>query len=347
MIPKDILDKLDDVIARRTMKLTNNRDMYMGENLLLTAYCGHPEFDPWQIAEVLNTSIGTKAYTGRGVIQTLNKMNLKAGDRKRLIETALHMGEVGFHCFNGDKHAFKQFREYVVTPNKHPEQMRCILMALFGNHPQLQELAHAQDILYLGRAYAKYCLLDLIDGAEDLYHPWDRDIPSAEDFEQQFARKEAQLRRTNEMLEELQKEFEIRIQESKTQERANFFSTLNSEKYGFILDGLFATKTGLEELKKRHYALPLEINGLTILIRKLIQFVKDSGINPVLRIGEIMTVTSQDIENYHYLGSPFEDDRVVKKVQVIAPGWYLKDRDIQVSRPTIKEIKEEEVHESR
>ncbi|MDR2797908.1 MAG: hypothetical protein LBB80_06160 [Treponema sp.] len=341
MIPKDILDKLDEVIARRTGKITYDKERYMADNVLLTTYCLHPEFEPWQIAELMNTSIGTEEYTSRRVIQKLRKMNLKVVERKQIVQTALQMGEVGFNCFKGDSHAFKQFREYLATPNRHPNQMQCILMALFGNHPQLQELAHAKEILYLGRAYAAYCLLDLIDIAEDLYRARKKDLANAESFEQQLARKEAQLRRTQEMLEELQSELESQIQESKTQEIVNFFSALNSEKYGFILDGLFATKAGLEELKKRRYELPVEINGLTILIRKLIQFVKDSDINPLLRVGTVMTVKSQDIENYSYRGSPFEGDGAVKKVEVISPGWYFKDKDIPVSRPTIKEIKEE------
>jgi hypothetical protein len=341
MIPKDILEKLDDVIARRAGMITHVKDMYTEENVLLTAYCLHPEFEPWQIALFMNARLGTEEYTGRRVIQKLRQMSLKADERKQLVQTALQMGEVGFNCLKGDSYAFKQFREYAAVPNKHPNQMRCILMALFGNHPLLQELSHAKEILYLGRAYAKYCLLDMIDGAEDLYRERERNIHNAESFEQQLARKEAQLQRTKEMLEELQSEFEIQIQENKTQEMVNFFSVLNSEKYGFILDGLLAAKTGLEELKKRHYELPVEINGLTILIRKLIQFVKDSGINPVLRVGTVMMVRSQDIENYSYRGSPFGDDRAAKKVEVISPGWSFKDKDILVSRSTIKEIKEE------
>ncbi|MDR1986307.1 MAG: hypothetical protein LBP88_04960 [Treponema sp.] len=344
MIPKEILEKLDEVIVRRTGRIAHVKDMYTEENVLLTAYCQRPEFEPWQIAELMNTAMGTEEYTSHRVIQKLRQMSLKSADRKQLVQTALHMSEVGFNCFNGDRYAFKQFREYGAAPNKNPNQMRCILMALFGNYPELQDLPHAKELLHLGRAYAKYCLLDMIDSAEDLYRARERDLHNAESFEQELVRKEAQLRRTQEMLEELQGEFEIQIQESKTQEMVNFFSALNSEKYGFILDGLFAAKAGLEELKRRRYELPVEINGLTILIRKLIQFVKDSGINPVLRVGTVMTVKSQDIENYSYRGSPFGDG-AVKKVEVIAPGWYFKDKNIPVSRATIKEIKKREFDE--
>ncbi|MDR3114674.1 MAG: hypothetical protein LBU25_04050 [Treponema sp.] len=341
MIPKDILEKLDEVIARRMKRMTGDRNRCVAENELFTAYCLHPEFEPGQIAELLNARIGTTAYTGRKVIYLLRHLHLPAAARKQLVQTALQMGEVGFKCFKGDKQGFMQFREYEGTPNKHPHQMRCILMALFGTHPQLQELSHAKEIRYLGRSYAAYCLLDMIDGAEDVYRAREKDIHHAESLEQQLARKEAQLRRTEEMLEELQRDMESHITESNTQEKANFFSALNSEKYGFILDGLFATKAGMEDLKRRHYQLPVEINGLTILIRKLIQFVKDSGVNPALRVGTVMTVKSRDIENYSYRGSPFDDNNEVKKVEVIAPGWYFKDKDMLVSRPTIKEIQEE------
>ncbi|MDR1301129.1 MAG: hypothetical protein LBK43_01485 [Treponema sp.] len=341
MIPKDILEELDNVIVKHTRRIAHNRDIYLVENTLLTEYCLHPECDPWQIAALLNTQSGTEEYNGHKIIHKLRNMNLNISERKQIIQTALQMGEVGFNCLNGDMPSFKQFRDYTAAPNIHPNEMRCVLMALFVNHPVLQKLEHAKGIFHLSRSYAKNCLLDIIYNAEDIYRAHERDVPSSERFEQQLARKEEQLRRTNEILEELQNEFEIQIQESKTQEIANFFSSLNSEKYGFILDGLFATKAGLDELKKRRYELPVEINGLTILIRKLVQFVKDSGINPVLRIGTIMTVKSKDIENYTYRGSPFKDDQEVKKVEVISPGWQFKDKDRQLSRPTIKEIKEE------
>jgi hypothetical protein len=113
---------------------------------------------------------------------------------------------------------------------------------------------------------------------------------------------------------------------------------LNSEKYGFILDGLFSARAGLDELKKQNYTLPVQINGLTILIRRLIQFIRDSGISPIMAIGSIMIVESSEIENFIYEGTPFINEKEKKQVEVISPGWSFKDKGIQLSSPIIREV---------
>ena len=98
---------------------------------------------------------------------------------------------------------------------------------------------------------------------------------------------EITLERTNTMLSDLQDEFEEQLEASKVKELADFFARLNSEKYGCILDELLVIRKGIDQLRKNNYELPIEINGLLIMVKKLIQFVRDSHIEPIMKINSI------------------------------------------------------------
>ncbi len=92
------------------------------------------------------------------------------------------------------------------------------------------------------------------------------------------------LERTTTMLQDLQDEFGEQLEGSKVKELAEFFARLNSEKYGCILDELLIVRKGVDKLRKSDYELPIEINGLLIMVKKLIQFVRDSHIEPIMKI---------------------------------------------------------------
>ncbi|MDR0569030.1 MAG: hypothetical protein LBG87_07495 [Spirochaetaceae bacterium] len=337
MIAKDILDKLDEVIEMRR-KGSMDR-LCVGENRVISELCLHPELDPKELAKRLNERNDAE-YTGERVIKILRELKLSNRvERAQILKDAQEMARYVYDFFNGDLLAYKRFKDLEkksydsLSMDAHTTRMRCTLIALFTKFPALQKLAFAEDIFYRGGVRSKACLNDIVNRVYKMSGGGKQNDETDE-------QKDEHIRRLNDMLEEMQNEFEHKLEESKNQEITGFFSALNSEKYGYILDGLFSAKAGLDELRKRNYELPLEINGLTIMVRKLIQFVKDSGINPVIRSGEVIIVKSQDIENYNYLGSPFISEEEEKLVEVISPGWIYKEKRIQLSRPTIKEIKQ-------
>ena len=120
---------------------------------------------------------------------------------------------------------------------------------------------------------------------------------------------------------------------------ANFFASLNSEKYGCILDELLVVRRGVDALRKSDYELPIEINGLLIMVKKLIQFVRDSHIEPIMKINSVKEVVAADVEFCNYEGTPFISPKDKKKVRVISPGWVYRDKELQISRPKVKEEK--------
>lgn len=143
--------------------------------------------------------------------------------------------------------------------------------------------------------------------------------------------------RTQEMLEEIQDDFDEQLEQSRIQELTEFFAALNSDRYGCILDELLNIRKGAEELRKKRYQLPVEINGLMILIRQLTQFVRDNHIMPIMKPGDIKVVKARDVENCQYEGTPFESEDDEKIVKVISSGWIFKDKEIQISRPKLVE----------
>lgn len=133
------------------------------------------------------------------------------------------------------------------------------------------------------------------------------------------------------------------IEEQLQDERINFFAALNSEKYGCILDEIINALNGRKKLRKQNIELPLEINGIFVLVDKIAKFVKNNGINPVMEPGAIKNMSVGEIEawNAEYSGTPFANADEIKRVKVISPGWYYKDKEIQISRPKLLEYAED------
>ena len=94
----------------------------------------------------------------------------------------------------------------------------------------------------------------------------------------------------------------------------------------------------MDELRKTNYELPMELNGILILVKKMIQFVKDNHMDPIMKVNSVREVTAADVELCIYEGSAFMTPEEKKQVKVISPGWMYKDKEIQISRPKVKEL---------
>ena len=221
---------------------------------------------------------------------------------------------------------------------------------IYQKNPELNIYEDAENLQFLGNTLAKYFFYDMSDAVINVYgfqqkkeekkksQPNTTDIKLSYDQAlKRITQLENTLERTNTMLQELQDEFDDQIEASKSKELAEFFSKLNSEKYGYILDELLVVRKGIDELRKQNYELPVEINGLLIMVKKLIQFVRDSHIEPIMKVNSVREVKATDVEFCNYEGSPFIAAEDTKKVKVISSGWIYKDKELQISRPKVKE----------
>lgn len=359
-----ILEDFHRIIQRKYGRLRENR---VHEEVLLESYlylilAENPLQGPRECSRRILEVAGRKIDV-EGIIIRLRKNGLNLPEKRRQgFDWLLRMQKLLRQSLDGDREAFFQFvkerREMPAGMGRgrdsfmYKKVMRILLLLFFYGDSQLENFPDRSLLLGLKDVLGCYCLDELEELIGYSYNfPKVEDILSGkaivgQDGEQdertimaeRLHRLERALERSDGMLQDLQDEFERQIEEAKIMEFTAFFSRLNSDRYGYILDELFALRRGIDKLRRESYDLPLEIRGLLIMVTKLLQFVKDSHIDPMMKLHAELEVSAEEIENCVYEGTPFTGDER-KKVVVISPGWIFRDTEIQISRPKVKEVK--------
>ncbi len=227
-------------------------------------------------------------------------------------------------------------------------QDRVATWMLFAKMPELDQYNDCKKLAMLGNGYAQYFFYDISDiladhcGAQGHIKKEDSMKLSIEQEKRKVMQLENMLERTNMSLDDLQNKFEEKIEESKAHEMVGFFTKLNSEKYGFLLDTILTNFKAVNALKREHFELPPKINGLPVMVQKLKEFIEDNGINPIMHPGKTIEVDLADVEKCDYDGTPFSNREERKTVRVISPGWVYAEKNLQIARPKVKEVTEDE-----
>lgn len=348
---KALYDELHDCILKKKRRSKYNNNI-VEENRIFAVFCDEPHISPSKCAEKVSEKFGYN-ITCNDVINILKGRHFyNQNERRAVFELAEQLADLFGKAASGDKKAFAEF-EYLRNSSTdsdntpHKSQGRICAIMIYSKFPEIVTEGD-EDILYtFGDTIGKYFFYDVSDTIRKIYgYPMrkkpktdKRNTPciSVEQAMERIINLETELDRTVKMLEELQTEFDEQLEESKIKEMTDFFAKLNSERYGCILDQLLMLNKGVDELRKKGCELPLEINGLLIVIKKMIQFVKDSHIDPILKPNSVRTVTASDVEYYDYIGSPFSNETEEKSVRTLSPGWIFRDKEIQISRPRVKE----------
>ena len=329
------------------------------ENLLMSRILEelikNPTIAPRDCADILNTKYRYE-LTGNDVINQYRKRFLRNPKEGEAISDWGRKVEKYFEsALLGDKEAFDKFNAerkinvLKTTDGSRNPQNYVLLNMLFRDYPEIDLFNDSKKIKNLPVIPCKFLFFDLVDIIAEHYgfETFRSSTPRTATIEEklsieQLKRKvdllETKLERTSLMMKELEDDFTNQLDATKTQELTQFFSSLNSEKYGFILDELLLLRKGVDELRKNNYEVPQELNGVLIMIKKLIQFVRDSHINPIMKVNSVNSVKAADIEFCNYEGSPFSSNDEVKQVKVVSPGWIFSDKDIQISIPHLKEL---------
>jgi len=314
-----------------------------------------PTIEPRNCADILNSKYCYN-LSGNDVINQYRKRLLgNPKEREAIIEWGRKVESYFESALLGDKESFDKFNSerkinvLKISDGSRNPQNYVLLNMLFRDYPEIDIFNDLKKIRNLPVIPCKYLFYDLVDiiaehyGFETFRSSKRRPATAEEKLSiEQLKRKvdllETKLERTSLMMKELEDDFASQLDATKTQELTQFFSNLNSEKYGFILDELLLLRKGVDELRKNNYEVPMELNGVLIMIKKLIQFVRDSHINPIMKVNSISSVKASDIEFCNYEGSPFTSKDEVKQVKVVSPGWIFSDKDIQISIPHVKEL---------
>lgn len=141
------------------------------------------------------------------------------------------------------------------------------------------------------------------------------------------------------MFDELWETLDENAEEAKRTAILSFYSMMNSEKYGNLLDSVEFVEKTLAELKAQKFKTPAQLKSLTIVFRQLARFIKDCGIKPIDTTGREFTACADDLDSYEYIGNSYANEEE-RTVIVEHPGW--KFENMVISKPVVREKEEEE-----
>lgn len=346
---KEVIQGIHEAMLRKVKRGSRTKEDIIMENRIISIICSDFSMQPTKIAMIMNDKYGYN-MTGDEVIQVFrNRKFANPQERKEIFQWADNVVALFEGAIQGERKTFDEFQKARKTPvlqngKRHDSQERIVAIMIYERYPEIDTCDDIESLYLLGNTLARYFFYDISDVICDVYgFPQYRDSKKKQknlSHDQALRRVEQlenRLERTSTMLQDLQDEFAEQLESSRVKEMADFFAKLNSEKYGCILDELLVVRKGIDELKKRNYELPIEINGLLIMVKKLVQFVRDSHIEPIMRINTSREVIASDVEFYNYEGTSFSTPTEKKSVRVVSPGWVYKDKKIQISRPKVKE----------
>lgn len=137
------------------------------------------------------------------------------------------------------------------------------------------------------------------------------------------------------LFDELRESVEVSAADARNVAISEFFSALNSNEFGNILDSCLVVEEMLATVRKEHIKVPPELVPLTIVFKQLTRFIRSYGIHPMDKVNRTFRASYHEVALMNYIGEPFLDDDEIKDVVVMSPGW--KYQDVVISLPTVKE----------
>lgn len=349
-IIKRFMENLHNSVERRIRRKLSESSSYddlILENRMLKIFCEDKLIEPHRCADQLNRRYNYN-LSGDRVIQVLRFLHLTyQSKRAELLDWATEMVDALVKALA--TRTPKDFDEFIALRDKKisnrdgngtPKiQIRLACLMLYVKHPELDRGNDTEIVEKCGNAHMKYFFVDWVDFLRNICINNRRNSREKRDAAQErIELLENMLNRSDMMLKDLQDEFDEKIRESHQNEMIEFFSLLNSEKYGCILDAVLSVRNGVRKLRKENVQLPPEIGGLLILIERLAHFIRDNKINPILKPGSVQDMRFDEVEACDYEGSPFDTTDQIKHVKVLSPGWFYQNKDVQIARPRLKEV---------
>lgn len=334
---KKFIEVAHHSITRRGRNLSEKTDKnFVFESRLFKLLCREKYLSARQCAEKFSEKYGG-SVSEEDVIRTFRDCGIASVDsRKELFIWAAKTVDAFLKALlsqkrQDDEAYFEQWKEYEARLIK--SKVFCLM--LYVRHPELDVYGDLENLERFGRVFMKYLCSDL--------NSFLRESCGGQPSRRRRGSRSETENEDDMLIKDLQDDFEARLARTHQNEIAEFFSRLNSDRYGCILDTLINVRGGITKLRKQNVELPLEISGLFILIDNFIKFVRDNEINPVMKLGSVHEMKAGDIEacSGDYDGTPYASAKEVKSVKVLSPGWHYKD--IQISRPRLKEYSGDEI----
>lgn len=348
---RNLLDTIGSLIDKKCIKRRYNytNNITMLSNRIFLCLSETPSMSFANITDRYN-ELFDEPISKQKIEDTLDYFHLRNWrERKEVFVWIDQAIELLAAALNGSRRSLsklqKQLTPFGSRSQKHPERCRIFYFRLYRQYPELYCFNKLDAFLNLNGREASELLdgilqsIDQKNNVEKLLREQQKQAAcEIAGYKSKLQSLEESALRTNLQLTDLQDGFDSELETVKNIELTDFFSQLNSEKYGRILDQLLTANDGFATLAQNNYQLPIELNGVRIMVKKLIQFTRDCHIIPILQPGNLLKVKATDIEFYEYLGAPFPDENEEKLVRVISAGWLYQDKEIQISKPILQEV---------
>lgn len=339
-VHKAVLQKAQESQDRDNGK--NEKSIILNRTIKL--FCENINLYPRRCAEMLNEKYGYN-FTGDDIIDSWNYQRIK-GQTNRLDILLAVSNEVESFIralvskSPEDRKALQEaymnsMKKCYKDSDREKFSRRIFFLMLYTKYPALNIYNDFETFELFGNTQAKFIYSVMYNCLRIAYGEMD-------ERQQENERLKSALQNQETDRQNLKDNFDAEIQEKMSE----FFSLLNSNKYGNILDSIMKLYNGVMQLRKQNIELPLEISDIRPLLNNFRQFGKDNGINPIMKIGSVHSMTAADINKFSgdYDGTPFADANEIKTVRVISPGWQYKD--VKISPPKFKEEKVEVVEQN-
>lgn len=275
--------------------------------------------------------------------------------RAELAEWGRRFASTVYLAMAGDTSAAVQAREmldgsYSSFGKRHELQSKYGLYSMMLYIPQLRDTKRERLLLDLGERRCRMCIRKILASLEieatvdeELLEL--RRISDPEQLRRMVLLARRELEDYKELVEASDSEFENKLEEIKTAELVEFFSLLNNEKYGYLIDTLYLHNKSFAELRRSGTSLPYTVEGVPVTIERLLQFLREAGISPACRLAphSAHRLTLDKMEGCLFEPSPDRRTPIRNgeevNVKVMSSGW--KYRDAVFAPPVLHEEEEQ------
>ena len=352
-VPQKLIDEIVGVMRERSVDGWNNPDKrraVLVDNLMIRFYLDDPMNKYAECRKAVQESCPEYHLDDQYIRVRAENMGMsKNVVRSDLCEWAYGIVSLIYDGMAGDKKAIAQARNLIEKPykpglKKSPAvQDQLVLFAMFEYIPELRKTDIYKGMLFIARKFMRVLLNKVLavisfevdsDDAQQLKG-------SVEELRREVYLARNELAEYKAMVEAADAEYDDKIAELTQQELSSFFSSLNNEKYGFIIDTAYLLNRACADLKKNRIELPYSVQGIPALLDRLLKFFKDVGISPASRFAphSEQHLTLAQMEGCRFEPLPERKKAIgeneIIDVKVLSSGWRYGDAII--SYPVLHE----------
>lgn len=305
-------------------------------------------------------------------LDALRNVNLDNEDKRKYVISLVSQGMTLLKAaLDGDKLAIERYSEFTEDLEPRDRKNRkmffvgkCMVVFMILVDPDFKDDQYKPIAFSFGARYCDRLLRNIRDGllkeygmsrrkksARDVLQKTEKALFESTEAVASFAtgNELEQLRFMNNnyrnslelvqaMLDELNETIDETAADAKKAAIASFYSTMNSEDYGNLLDSLELVDRRLATIKEQKIKVPPQLLPLTIVFKQLLRFIKDCGISQIDTTGREFITEVEGLAEYTYIGDAYLKEGEKKTVVVERPGW--KFEDTVISLPTVREKEE-------